>query len=765
MAHVLLVVSRDAPELLARLTKEFAGVQGITVVADRRVKQRRGGAGAGGTERRRSDRRTAALAPARLAAEGWTLADAVAGSEPPPPTLVLLSRTDPGKIAELLDAIQTLSRELDLTRLLQIIMDRASRLLNADRSSLFVVDEERGELWSKIAQGLEVREIRVPIGQGIAGRVAATGERVNLGDAYDDPRFNRDVDRRTGYRTRGILCAPVRDVGGRVVAVLQLLNRRDGAPFDADDERLLDAFVGQVAIALRNAQQMELIEERRRTSELLLDVMKSFSSELEIDALLRKIMERTSAVLQADRSTLFLVDRKTREIWSKVAQGSGLVEIRVPIGRGIAGTVAATGQTINIADAYADPRFNQEVDRRTGYRTRTILCAPIRDGQGEVVGVAQVLNKAGGAFTRDDEELLAALSAQAFIALDNARLFESVVTMKNYNESILSCMATGVMTLDREGVVTSLNPALRRIFGVADRAAAGDAVRDLLDAKHNEPFVVRLDACARIGEAHAEYELKYVLTEEESVNVNVSVVPLLDSKRQPLGVVVVAEDITQEQRLMSTLCRYVTREIAEEVMKQKGQMRLGGTRQPVSILFSDIRSFTTISEQMEPEQIVEFLNDYFAAMVHEIFAEQGTLDKFMGDGIMAVFGAPISRPDDPVRAVRSARGMRRSLRAFNERQRERGGLEIDIGIGISHGESISGNIGSEQRMEYTVIGDSVNLASRLEGLTKNHPYKILINDRIYEQVKDQFACVLLGEEYVKGKAQAVRVYGVPDPDA
>src|SRR6185503_13174071 len=121
---------------------------------------------------------------------------------------------------------------------------------------------------------------------------------------------------------------------------------------------------------------MELIEERRKTSELLLDVMKSFSSELSIDALLRKIMERTSRVLQADRSTLFLVDSKTREIWSKVAQGRDMVEIRVPIGRGIAGTVAATGETINIPDAYADPRFNQDVDRRTGYRTRTILCAP-----------------------------------------------------------------------------------------------------------------------------------------------------------------------------------------------------------------------------------------------------------------------------------------------------------------------------------------------------------------------------------------------------
>ena len=762
MVHVLLVVSRDAPGLFTRLAKEFAGVEGIKVVTDRRVGQRRGGTERGGAERRRRDRRKQP-ADSRLAADGWTLADAV--TDQPAPTVALLSHTDPRKVAELLDAIQTLSRELDLTRLLQIIMDKASRLLNADRSSLFVVDEERAELWSKIAQGLEVREIRVPIGQGIVGRVAAAGERVNIPDAYADVRFNQEVDRSTGYRTRSILCAPVRDRSGRIVAVLQLLNRLDGAPFDADDERLLDAFVGQVAIALRNAQQMELIEERRQTSELLLDVMKSFSSELEIDALLLKIMERTSTVLQADRSTLFLVDRKAREIWSKVAQGSDMVEIRLPIGRGIAGTVAATGETINIPDAYADPRFNQEVDRRTGYRTRTILCAPVRDGQGAVVGVAQVLNKAGGPFTRDDEELLAALSAQAFIALDNARLFESVVTMKNYNESILSCMATGVMTLDREGTVTSLNPALRRIFGVAAEAAAGDPVRELLDVKHNEPFVVGLDACARAGAAHTEYELKYVLAPEESVNVNVSVVPLLDSKHQPLGVVVVAEDITQEQRLMSTLCRYVTREIAEEVLKQKGRMRLGGTRQPVSILFSDIRNFTTISERLEPEQIVEFLNDYFTAMVHEIFAEQGTLDKFIGDGIMAVFGAPISRPDDPVRSVRCAIGMRRSLREFNARQRARGGIEIDIGIGISHGESISGNIGSEQRMEYTVIGDSVNLASRLEGLTKNHPYKILINDRIYEQVKDQFVCVLLGEEYVKGKAQAVRVYGVPDPPA
>ena len=764
MAQVLLVVSREAPNLLERFSKEFEAVEAVTVIRDRRVGERRRRADANGAERRRSDRRQRTWADTRLKSEGWALSDALTEDSHPAPVVVTLPAADPRKVNELLDAIQMLSRELDLTRLLQIIMDKASRLMNAHRSSLFVVDAERNELWSKIAQGLEVREIRIPIGQGIAGSVAASGETVNIPEAYEDTRFSQEVDRRTGYRTRSILCAPVRDSAGRIVAVLQLLNRLDGQPFDAYDERLLDAFVGQIAIALRNAQQMEQIEQRRRQSEMLLDVMKSFSSELEVDQLLRRIMETTSAVLHADRSTLFLVDKRTREIWSKVAQGDRMAEIRVPIGRGIAGTVAATGETINIPDAYADPRFNQEVDRRTGYRTRNILCAPVRDGAGEVVGVAQVLNKAGGPFTRDDESLLAALSAQAFIALDNARLFESVVQMKNYNESILSCMATGVMTLDRDGAVTGVNPAFRRIFGIAETIEAAGGVRRLLDAKRNEAFLTRLDACARVGEAHTEYELKYALSADESVSLNVSVVPLLDSKKQPLGVVVVAEDITQEQRLMSTLCRYVTREIAEEVMKQKGQMRLGGTRAPISILFADIRNFTTISERHEPERIVEFLNEYYAVMVHEIFAQQGTLDKFMGDGIMAVFGAPISRPDDPVRAVRAALGMRRTLREFNARQSAKGGIEVEIGIGISHGESISGNIGSEQRMEYTVIGDTVNLASRLEGLTKNHRFKILINDVIYEQVKDEFKCVLIGEERVKGKAQAVQVYGVPDPD-
>jgi HD-GYP domain-containing protein (c-di-GMP phosphodiesterase class II) len=171
----------------------------------------------------------------------------------------------------------------------------------------------------------------------------------------------------------------------------------------------------------------ELLTARVEKLTALLEVGKAMASERNLDRLLRLIMGEVTKVVGADRSSLFLVDRARNELWSKIAQGLEVREIRIKIGMGISGYVAKTGNTVNIPDAYADPRFNVETDRRTGYRTRNILCAPMRNKLNEVIGVLQVLNKLdGGAFTAEDEELLLALSSQAAVAIENAILYENI---------------------------------------------------------------------------------------------------------------------------------------------------------------------------------------------------------------------------------------------------------------------------------------------------------------------------------------------------
>lgn len=169
-----------------------------------------------------------------------------------------------------------------------------------------------------------------------------------------------------------------------------------------------------------------LLESRVEKLTALLDVGKAMASERNLDRLLQLILTDVTKVMGADRSSLFLVDKERNELWSKIAQGLEVRELRIRIGMGISGYVAQTGKTVNIQDAYADPRFNQETDLRTGYRTRTILCVPMRNKLDDVIGVLQVLNKLDGVFTREDEELLLALSSQAAVAIENAILYEDI---------------------------------------------------------------------------------------------------------------------------------------------------------------------------------------------------------------------------------------------------------------------------------------------------------------------------------------------------
>lgn len=216
------------------------------------------------------------------------------------------------------------------------------------------------------------------------------------------------------------------------------------------------------------------------------------------------------------------------------------------------------------------------------------------------------------------------------------------------------------------------------------------------------------------------------------------------------------EGLKERDRLKETFGRYVTRQVADHLMQSK--QVLGGELVPVTVLFSDIRSFTSISENMDPRELLDFLNEYFSGMVESVLHHHGVVDKFIGDAIMAVFGAPVPEPEDPVHAVRAALAMRDRLATINEGFRERGLPEIRAGIGLHSGQVVAGNMGHSERMEYTVIGDAVNLASRLEGMTKELKCDIVVSEDLYEQVKSKVVCEPLHEIRVKGRDREVMVY-------
>jgi adenylate cyclase len=214
--------------------------------------------------------------------------------------------------------------------------------------------------------------------------------------------------------------------------------------------------------------------------------------------------------------------------------------------------------------------------------------------------------------------------------------------------------------------------------------------------------------------------------------------------------------LIERDRLRETFGRYVTRQVADHLLA--GKVELGGELVKVTVLFSDIRSFTSISERMPPRDLLDFLNVYFSGMVESVMTHEGVVDKFIGDAIMAVFGAPVPRPDDALNAVKAALEMRTRLAKINEGFRARGLPEIRAGIGLHTGEVVAGNMGHVERMEYTVIGDAVNLASRLEGLTKEFDADVLLSEDLYRQVETRVEAVPLRRIQVKGRAQDVMVY-------
>ena len=647
-----------------------------------------------------------------------------------------------------------LSRVHSLDEQLQALMVIIIEALAAERATLFLHDAQAGELYARIAVGETRREIRLLTGEGVAGQVFSSAQSMLVPDAYESPFFNPHVDEVTGFRTRSLACVPMRAVDGTIIGVAQALNKVTGV-FDEADLDLLETITAQASLVLRSTLLVQEVERTSRQQSSFMHLVSELSAEIQLGPLLQKIMEAVTRMLDADRATLFLNDEKTGELFSEIGQGLGAQKIRFANDLGIAGAVFSSGKSINIPHAYADLRFNPAFDRQTGYFTRSILCVPVVNKGGKVIGVTQVLNKRGGAFTEDDEARLRAFTAQIAIGLENAKLFDDVQAMKQYNDSVLASMTNGVLTLDPEGRLVTCNAAGRRILQARPDELLGRSAAEFF-APPNDWVLEKLERALASGTAETALDAALQVG-DETAWINLTALPLTGSRREGLGSMLLIDDISRERRIKSTMSRYVDAAVTDRLLDSEAEV-LGGQSSVVTVLFSDVRGFTPLAEQLGPQATVALLNDYFTRMVFCVEGEGGMLDKFIGDAIMAVFGVPFPHDDDPDRGVRAAIAMMRALQRFNRERAANGQPQLRIGIGLNTGDAFTGSIGSPRRMDFTVMGDGVNLASRLEGAGKFYGAPVLMSDFTKKALRGTYRSREIDRVLVRGKTEPVAIH-------
>ncbi len=658
----------------------------------------------------------------------------------------------------LLNVSSTVAAFETLDEMLSALVDMTTDAVGADRGTIFLNDSETGELYSRVAHGNLKREIRILNNRGVAGHVFTTGNGRIVCDAYADEHFDGSVDEQTGYRTKDILCVPIRTVRGDIIGVAQTLNNQRGG-FVEKDLLLLESMTMQAAVALQSTQMVEQMRKSRLKEMEFFDVISEITSEIDLGTILGKVMAQATKMLNAERSTFFLNDEKSGELFSKIGEGLGATKIHFPNHLGIAGNVFTSGKTVNIPYAYADLRFNPAFDKETGFFTRSILCVPVINKAGKTIGVTQVLNKRRGTFTKEDASRLKAFTAQVSIALENAKLFDDVQNMKNYNQGMLESMSNGVVTLNAEGKIVTCNAAGLRIMKVSSE----DIIDQPSEAFFTGPNTWILEKVRRVegtqtSDVVIDAEIEFG---GEKVSVNLTALPLLNLEIEKIGTMIIIEDISTEKRMKSTMSRYMDPGLADQLLGGAENF-LGGKSATVTVLFSDIRGFTTLTEELGAQETVSLLNEYFTLMVECLQREEGMLDKFIGDAIMAAFGVPIPHDDDADRAVRTAISMIKTLNVWNNERSIVGKPLVNIGIGINTDVVVSGNIGSQKRMDYTMIGDGVNLAARLESACKQYSAKILISENTYGKLHGTYRSREIDRVVVKGKTEPVGIYELLD---
>lgn len=547
------------------------------------------------------------------------------------------------------------------------------------------------------------------------------------------------------------------------------------------EARLVDALEGttniagvEVRAAAAHAQRLESeLQHHRERSATLLRIGRALHAARDFHSLLQLVADLAVDASGAERGLVVVPNALTKGEEATAASKFDASLVAAPefaFSRSIIERVCRSGAAvISLEDDVPAEEFVASV---TPLYPLAVICLPIRLRDSPIGAIYLDAHRATGADFHHDHDLLTTIADQAAIAIDNARRHEDLVrsygelsTTKSQADQIVEAMSSGVLVVNRDGVVTQCSRAAEATLGVQAASLLGHNVRivntwlpgltNLLErhiANHHELI-------------HAELSVNHFV--RGSFALRVMLVGIRDLRYRDAGTAIVMYDVTEgrtqrtdrllqiekHERMARSLERYLAPHVVRELLEDPDAAALGGVRQTATTLFADINNFTEIAEHMDPVEVVSLLNRYLAPLVDVVFNHGGLLDKFYGDGIMAVFGAPRPADDDAARAVAAAREMLEKVRMLNVGAQAT--RPLTVSIGLATGDVVAGHIGSSRRLEYTVIGDAVNLASRLESLAE--PDQILADERTYERVQ-HLVTATPRPAFIKGKSGPETVY-------
>lgn len=510
------------------------------------------------------------------------------------------------------------------------------------------------------------------------------------------------------------------------------------------------------------SRQVTAVEEERSKLLALAGVTQAVNSSLELDEVLRLVMDTIIQLTEAERGFLMLRDAQGDMVmrvarnWEQESVHPG----EFAISRTIISRVVSSGEAVMTTNAQEDPRFGGQ-ESIVAYSLRSILCVPLKV-KTELIGVIYADNRIrAGLFSEAERELLSVFPNQAAIAIENARLFasvrrtlEEVTALKNLMDNVFSSIASGVLTSDIQDQITLCNRAAESILGQEMNHLVGHRLDETIPFM-GEKLNRHMAAVRKTNKPVIGLEISQSLPDRGAVDWRLSLSPLKDANQTTQGIAIVLDDVTERKRLEAQR-RLLERMVSPAVIAQidPDSLQIGGKRMDITVLFADIRGFTTYSEKRPPEVLVGVLNRYLAAGAEAVLAQEGTVDKFLGDAVMAWFNAPLPQPDHTLRAVRAALELKAAVEKLHTELPAE--AQLSFGIGIHYGAAVLGWIGTEKRLEYTAIGDSVNTAKRIqENAAQN---QILISLEAYEQVKDKVNVKAYEPLHVKGKGEPLQVY-------